>query len=55
MKYLSPSFLYPAAFAYQLAIGFIHRLSSGRLMMKLVRAELVIVNGPNRKLPGAIN
>jgi hypothetical protein len=28
--YLKPSFLYPAALAYQLANGIIHRLSHGR-------------------------
>src|ERR1039457_6595817 len=33
--YLKPSFLYPAALAYQLAIGVIILLSHGRFTMKL--------------------
>lgn len=33
MYYLKPSFLYPAASAYQLANGTIHRFSHGRLIM----------------------
>ena len=36
-SYFSPSFLYPAASAYQLAIGVIMRLSHGRLTIKLAR------------------
>ena len=43
--YLNPSFLYPAASAYQLAKGFIHRFNQGRLMMKFVREGADILNG----------
>ena len=35
--HLSPSFLYPAASAYQLAKGVIQRLSHGRLMINFVK------------------
>jgi hypothetical protein len=35
--YLNPSFLYPAAFRYQLESGFIHFFSHGRLLMKGAR------------------
>lgn len=35
--YLRPSFLYPEASVYQLAIGVIHLFNHGRLTMKFVR------------------
>ena len=47
MKYLRPSFLYPAASAYHAAKGIAQRFSHGRFIMNFARegADMTAIGG----------
>ncbi len=54
MYYLKPSFLYPAASAYQLANGTIQRFNHGRLIMYFASEGADMVAGQVSAERGAV-